>query len=58
MEFGQEVYVGIVRDWDGAHVIAAKRATIRCGRCGVPMGSDLSDGHICDDRLDGYDITD
>ena len=36
---------------------SVRRATIRCGRCGVPMnGEDMSSGHICDDRLGEYEL--
>jgi len=54
-EYGQEV----VTPKTGAFETfsTTRRATMRCGQCGVPLnGSDFADGHYCDDRVNGDEM--
>lgn len=48
-DYGQDV----IAPKNGGYEVygVTRRATMRCGQCGVPMGSELSDGHYCDDRI-------
>jgi hypothetical protein len=49
-DYGQEVIVPKRGAFESFST--TRRATMRCGQCGVPLnGSDLSDGHYCDDRI-------